>query len=79
VPESDPAGGSSRATSPPRTPPPGPAEKASKPAEDPIKTAEKIKEQGNAKFKAQKYEEAVDLYSEAIGQFFPVIFVIQEH
>ncbi|KAH6915582.1 DnaJ domain-containing protein [Coprinopsis sp. MPI-PUGE-AT-0042] len=64
VPESDPAGGSSRATSPPRTPPP--AEKAPKKPEDPIKAAEKIKEQGNVKFKAQKYEEAIDLYSEAI-------------
>jgi DnaJ homolog subfamily C member 7 len=34
---------------------------------DPILQAERIKEQGNAAFKAKRYEEAVDLYTKAVG------------
>ena len=34
---------------------------------DPIKEAEKVKEQGNVAFKASRFQEAIDLYSKAIG------------
>ncbi|TFK20257.1 DnaJ domain-containing protein [Coprinopsis marcescibilis] len=44
--------------SPPQTP--APAER------DPVKEAEKIKVQGNAKFTAKQYDDAVELYNEAI-------------
>lgn len=54
---------SSRATSPPSSPTPPPTK-----AIDPVQSAEKIKEEGNAKFKAQQYADAVDLYTEAIGK-----------
>ena len=34
---------------------------------DPLKEAEKKKEAGNAAFKAKKYQEAIEHYTEAIG------------
>jgi DnaJ family protein C protein 7 len=36
--------------------------------EDPVKKAEKVKETGNVAFKAGKYGEAIDLYTEAISE-----------
>ncbi|TFK75058.1 TPR-like protein [Pluteus cervinus] len=35
-------------------------------AEDPVKRAEKVKEQGNTAFKAARYNDAIDLYTKAI-------------
>lgn len=35
---------------------------------DPIQKAEKVKEQGNTAFKGGRYQEAIDLYSEAISE-----------
>jgi DnaJ homolog subfamily C member 7 len=36
---------------------------------DTTKQAEKIKEQGNAAFKAGKFQEAIDYYTQAIGEW----------
>ena len=49
--------------SPSPTPTPEPVE------EDAAKRAEKIKDQGNAAFKAANYAEAVDFYTKAIGSY----------
>ena len=58
---------------PPQTPPsespapvPAPVEPEPEP-EDVLVRAEKTKEKGNIAFKAGKYAEAVDLYTQAIG------------
>jgi len=55
----------------PQPPPtPSPVTTSPKPEpeeEDPIKRAEKVKEQGNVAFKAAKYAVAVELYTKAIG------------
>lgn len=53
-------------------PPPTPSPVTTSPnpepeEEDPVKRAEKVKEQGNVAFKAAKYAVAVVLYTEAIG------------
>lgn len=51
--------------------PPSPAapSPASAVEEDPVKLAEKVKEDGNTAFKAQRFQEAIELYTRAIGQF----------
>jgi hypothetical protein len=36
---------------------------------DPAIRAEQLKEEGNAKFKARKYDDAIRLYTEAISAF----------
>lgn len=41
--------------------------KAEATAEDKTKMADELKEKGNDAFKARKYEEAIKLYTEAIG------------
>ena len=37
--------------------------------EDLLRTAEKVKEKGNISFKAGRYGEAIDLYTEAIREY----------
>jgi DnaJ family protein C protein 7 len=39
------------------------------PEEDPATRAEKVKERGNVAFKAGRYGEAIDLYTQAIGVY----------
>lgn len=46
-----------------------PSEPDTEPQEDPAKEAEKVKETGNVAFKAGKYGEAIDLYTEAISEW----------
>ena len=42
--------------------------------EDKTKKADRIKEEGNVSFKAKKYDEAIDLYTKAIGAFLTMFF-----
>jgi DnaJ homolog subfamily C member 7 len=43
---------------------------------DPLKEAEKKKEAGNTAFKAKKYQEAIERYTEAIGLSYDVKEII---
>lgn len=46
--------------------------------EDKTKKADRIKEEGNVSFKAKKYDEAIDLYTKAIGAFL-TMFLTGKH
>jgi DnaJ family protein C protein 7 len=48
------------------------------PPEDPAVRAERIKEQGNVAFKASRYHDAIDLYTQAIG-IFPIFATPTKH
>lgn len=41
---------------------------------DTIKAAEKVKEEGNVAFKAQRFNDAIDLYGKAIGAQYHVYY-----
>jgi hypothetical protein len=43
---------------------------------DAVVEAERIKERGNAAFKAQRYDEAIDFYTKAIGADY-LVFTLQ--
>ncbi|KAG6865143.1 hypothetical protein C0991_004825, partial [Blastosporella zonata] len=58
--------GAGSSSPPPSSPSPN-LNSTPEPEEDPITSAEKVKEQGNVSFKAGKYGDAIDLYTKAIG------------